>query len=63
MPLYRACESGNLDLVKYLVHLGTDIYNKNNLGSAHIFNACKSGNLKLIKYLLDYGLDTNKEKK
>ena len=59
--LAKACESGNLELVKYLVHLGADINNENNFGVTHIFNACESGNIILIKYLVEQGLDINKE--
>ena len=61
IALFWACENGNLDLVKYLVHLGADINNENNFGVTHLFNACYSGNLNLVKHLVEHGLDINKE--
>jgi len=61
IALAWACESGNLHLVKYLVHLGAYIKNENNFGETYLFNACNNGNLNLVKYLVEHGRDINKK--
>jgi len=52
-----ACESGNENLVKYLVELGIDITIKNKHGETALFNAYKSGNEKMVEYLVEHGAD------
>jgi len=43
IALCKACESGNLELVKYLVHFGADINNENNYGITHIYFSTFTG--------------------
>jgi len=50
--LFNACESGNKDLVKYLLENGADINKDDILGETVLFDACESGNKDLVKYLL-----------
>ena len=59
--LFRACESGNIDLVKFFFehpeHEGCK-YAKidvNLLSTGPLTGACKSGNLDLVKYLISIG--------
>ena len=47
-----ACKSGNLELVKYLLSLKSDI-NINSLNNCAIKNACEQGNTDIVKYLLN----------
>ena len=47
LMLYKACESGNLELVKKIINMGIIVENE------MFFNVCKSGNLELVKFILD----------
>ena len=47
--LFYACESGNKNLVKYLIELGADINKENENGKITFFMACNNGNKNLIK--------------
>jgi len=58
--LFRACESGNKDLVEYLVKHRVDINKENWNGETVLFRACESGNKDLVKFLVEYGADINK---
>lgn len=48
----RACYSGNVELVKYLIDK-VDVNMKNFHGDNAFIYACKSGNIELVKYLAD----------
>ena len=60
-PLHIACESGNGNIVKYLVEHGADINKENQFMETPLFAACKSGNKSLVKYLVEQGADVNEE--
>ena len=40
-PIFNACGSGNLNLVKYLVELGVDLHKEAKYFGTPLFNACK----------------------
>lgn len=50
--LIKACQSGNIDIVEYLVSKGTDVRSQSNLA---LRIAAKHGQLKMIKYLVTEG--------
>ncbi|KAG4090550.1 ankyrin [Neocallimastix lanati (nom. inval.)] len=43
-PLFYACESGNKNLIKFLLEYGADINKENVYGQIPLSKACKSGN-------------------
>ncbi|KAG4102796.1 hypothetical protein H8356DRAFT_1032313, partial [Neocallimastix lanati (nom. inval.)] len=59
--LISACESGNVEIVKYLVRHGADIYKENRFGRTVLFDSCINGYEKILKYLIRRGADINKE--
>ena len=59
LPIHTACESGNIQLVEYLVDvIGCDIRSLTNSHQSCAVFACMSGNLNLLKLLsFKYSLD------
>ena len=51
-PFFRACSSGSIDLVEYLVELGVDYNKETDKGLTPLFNACDSDNIDLVKYIV-----------
>jgi len=60
-PLTVAIERRNLEIVKYLIHQGADLKNKNIYDINPLSTAIKYRNLDIIKYLLQYDVDINNE--
>jgi len=58
-PLFNICESGNENLVKYLIEQGADINKEDVNGKTPLFYVCSSGNENLVKYLME--LKINKQ--
>ncbi len=54
VPLRHAAEYGNLNIVKYLVEHGADIYVKKDTDDSLRW-AAKRGNLEVVKYLVEQG--------
>ena len=52
-PLFSACKSGNVAIVKYLVELGADVNKEKRNGETPLFNACIKGNKATVKYLVE----------
>ena len=53
-PLYCACESGQLHIVKYLVEeLGADCYSQYDGGFTLLHIAASFGTLDVVKYLIE----------
>jgi ankyrin repeat protein len=50
-----AAQSGNIDLVKFLVSKGLSVNETNDSGDSPILEAARSGNLSLVKYLISKG--------
>ena len=58
--LHDAAESGNLDLVKYLVEeKNLDVKAKSESGYTVLHSAAWNGNLEMVKYLIKNGADVN----
>ena len=52
VPVLVACESGNLELVKFLItDRGCDPWDCDSAGNTSLHYACKSSNLSLVKFL------------
>jgi len=52
--LFNACRKGNLNLVKYLVDLGSNINKVNSSnGWTPLFFACEKGHQDIVKYLME----------
>src|SRR4030042_7047759 len=58
-PLEEALESGNFDIIKFLIDKGADI-DKESDTLFILQNAVWKGNLKIVKYLLEKGSYLNK---
>ena len=52
-PFLRTGFSGSVELVKYLMSRGCDVYDKDSSGGTVLHNACEEGKLELVQYLLD----------
>ena len=52
-PFLLSGFSGSVELVKYFISLGCDVYDKANSGRAVLHNACQEGKLELVQYLVD----------
>lgn len=56
--LMHACESGNLDVVQYLVaNGGADVKAKDNFGRTALMDAAENGHVDVVEYLVDVGAD------
>ncbi len=54
--LVKACEVGDLSIVKYLIDQGTNI----NFGEGEpLINSCSNNHLKIVKYLIDKNAQVN----
>jgi ankyrin repeat protein len=53
----EAAKSGDLALVKSLLHKGADLNAKDNDGNTVLMAAAFGGNLELVKFLIDKGMD------
>ena len=64
LGLHYACESGNLDIVQYLVDLNHDYSTRDKLGMTPLHYACKHGHLKIVQYFdkLQHNLSLNDDK-
>ena len=61
-PLFYACNTGNLGVVKYLVEEhGVNVDKEDKKGETPLFDACRGGNFEIVKYLVEHGADVNKE--
>lgn len=61
--LFRACESANLDIVKFLVEHGTDVNKDDGNGRTPLSYAVYRGYENIVKYLVEHGTDINKTDK
>ena len=59
-PLFKAIESGSLDVVKLLINAGADVETVINDESA-LAHACKIGQLDIVQYLMTQGADPRAE--
>lgn len=59
IPLFMACASGNLELVKYMVKKGSDIHHIACAGHTAMIWAAQSGKDDCVRYLIDLGCDIN----
>lgn len=59
-PLYHAIWNDRVDMAKFLIAKGADIYYENNDKESYLFH---NKNKDLVKYLLEKGLDANKRSK
>ena len=55
-PLCRACESGHLDIVRYLHENGIELSARND---EPLCRACESGHLDVVRYLHENGIELN----
>ncbi|CAF1219356.1 unnamed protein product [Adineta steineri] len=51
-PLGIACSNGQLEMVKYLIENGADLYNAGANGSTSLMIACKNAHYDIVQYLL-----------
>ncbi|ORX63511.1 ankyrin, partial [Anaeromyces robustus] len=54
-PLFSACESGNENLVKYLMEQGAEINVMSRCNHTPLYTACQSGYENIVKCLLEHG--------
>ncbi|WP_353276290.1 ankyrin repeat domain-containing protein [Wolbachia endosymbiont (group B) of Villa cingulata] len=59
MPLHRAVQGGNLDIVKFLVDRGADVDSKNKDGRTPLHDAALEGHNGVVKTLLERGANVN----
>lgn len=59
-PFYRACVQGNLEIVKTLIKLGSDINHLCDNGYNGFASAIKSQNIELITYLIEQKIELHK---
>ena len=52
-PFLLAGFSGSVELVKYLISRGCDVYDKDSSGRTVLHHACQEGKLELVQYLVD----------
>lgn len=57
-PLQSACESGDVEIVRYLLNKGAEP-NRTTSGGTALFSATGSGSLEVVKLLLEAGADPN----
>lgn len=65
--IHKACESGNIPTLKYLIKLGVDVNaskgivnsNKDSRGEAALHYAVRSGSLEAVRMLLENGANPN----
>ena len=64
MSLYNAADSGNLELVRFLIEKGTDKNqigeNFEDLGQTALIIAAGNGHLHIVQYLVEHGADMEK---
>jgi ankyrin repeat protein len=56
-PLYFACASKNVELVRYLLQKEANIRDRTDDGYTSLHRAAESGDLPIIKYVLEQGVD------
>lgn len=62
IPIIFASQIGNINIVKYLVKCGADIFLKDKETISALRIASAYGNLEVVKYLLEIGFDVNERK-
>lgn len=60
-PLFYACKSRNVEVLKYLIEQGANINIKSKKGETPIFYGFWSGNEYMVDYLIKQGADINEE--
>ncbi|CAF1144645.1 unnamed protein product [Adineta steineri] len=55
-PLGLACRDGQLEIVKYLIESGANLYNVDQNNSTSLMIACKYENYDVVQYLLSLGI-------
>jgi len=53
-PLFRACRSGHIDVVKVLLRAGADILYEDLYKNTCLFLACRAGDIEIVKALLEH---------
>lgn len=56
-PLYFACASKNVDLVKYLLQQGAHIGDRTDEGYTSLHRAAESGHVPMMKFILEQGVN------
>ena len=57
--LHIASSVGNINTIKYLLELGTNINSISNQGHTPVYNATLLGRFEIVKYLVEQGADIN----
>ena len=60
-PLIIAAFNGCTDIVKILLHAGSDIGHRNDQGENALISATQEGNIDVVKVLIHAGADVNQE--
>jgi len=60
-PLFSACFERHINIVKYLVELGTNIDKEDNEGYTPLLSTCQNGHEDIVKYLVELGVNIYKE--
>ena len=60
LPLCRAVNSRNLDMVKFLLENGADPNIIDSDGEGPLSEVCGTNNIQLLRFLVDYGVDMSR---
>lgn len=58
-PLHVAAENGCIDMIRFLLHAGSDAHKTSNSGATPLYRAARSGSIGSVEVLLAAGSDVN----
>ena len=58
---FRACETGNLDMLKEFISIGIDVNMKDQYGYSLLHKAVREEHINIVEFLIENGADVNAE--